>query len=214
MSTVLPPAARSILLALIAVHLLIIAASNYLVQIPVQFLGLHTTWGAVSFPLVFLATDLTVRIYGAATARRIILGAMLPALVISYVFSVLFYQGVFQGFSGFSQLNTFVARIAVASLLAYLAGQLLDVRVFSYFRAHHAWWVAPALSTVIGGFIDTLLFFSIAFYRSSDTFMAEHWPEIAIVDYGFKLAISLALFVPAYGIFMNAISARLRQHPG
>lgn len=202
---------RKALILLIFTHLSIIAASNYLVQKPVEVFGFQTTWGAFTFPLIFLATDLTARVYGASLARRIIFGAMLPALVISYVLSVLFYEGVFQGFSGLTELNTFVARIAVASFIAYVIGQLLDVRIFSRLRANQRWWIAPAFSTVIGGAVDTLLFFSIAFYRTTDEFMAANWPEIAIVDYIFKLAISLLLFVPAYGILMNSFSSRMKQ---
>ncbi len=197
---------------LLFIHLVVIAASNYLVQIPIQVFGFQTTWGAFTFPIVFLATDLTVRLFGATEARKIIFAAMLPALLISYVLSVLFYEAEFQGLAGLKQLNVFVARIAVASLIAYVCGQLLDVLVFSQFRRMHRWWIAPALSTTLGGFVDTLLFFSIAFYRSSDAFMALNWPEIAAVDYIFKLMISLSLFVPAYGVTMSIVSSRLRQH--
>lgn len=199
------------LLPLALVHLLIIAASNYLVQIPITIFGFHSTWGAFSFPLIFLATDLTVRIYGASQARRIVFSVMLPALVISYVFSVLFRDGQFQGFSQLLEFNSFVARIAIASLLAYSVGQLLDVFVFSKLRQIKQWWVAPASSTILGGLIDTALFFFIAFYQSADGFMATHWPEIATVDYAFKLLVSLILFVPIYGVLMSAIASRIKN---
>jgi hypothetical protein len=197
------------LLILVSFHLFIIAASNYLVQIPVSIFGFQTTWGAITFPFIFLATDLTVRIFGAPLARRIIFTAMLPALLISYVFSVLFYEGQFQGLAGLGEFNTFVARIAIASFIAYVIGQILDVQVFNRLREKASWWIAPAASSVIGGLLDTLLFFSIAFYQSSDEFMAANWPEIAAVDYAFKLLISLALFVPAYGLFMKTIAQRM-----
>lgn len=197
------------LLILVLFHLFIIAASNYLVQIPVSIFGFHTTWGAITFPFIFLATDLTVRIFGAALARRIIFTVMLPALIISYVFSVLFFEGQFQGLAGLSEFNTFVARIAFASFIAYVIGQVLDVQIFNRLRAQRQWWVAPAASSVIGGLLDTILFFSIAFYQSTDEFMAANWPEIAAVDYAFKLLISMALFVPAYGLFMKTIAQRM-----
>lgn len=71
-------------------HLLVITSSNYLVQLPISIFGFHTTWGAFSFPFIFLATDLTVRIFGAPLARRIIFAVMLPALFISYVISSCF----------------------------------------------------------------------------------------------------------------------------
>jgi len=179
------------------------------VQIPVSVFGLQTTWGAFTFPLIFLATDLTVRIYGASQARRIIFTVMLPALVISYVLSVLFYEAKFQGFDQLASLNIFVARIAIASFVAYTVGQLLDIFVFNKLRENKSWWMAPAASSIIGGFIDTLLFFVIAFYQSTDEFMAANWPEIATVDYAFKLIISIALFVPAYGVLMSSLSKRV-----
>ncbi|WP_022954684.1 7-cyano-7-deazaguanine/7-aminomethyl-7-deazaguanine transporter [Leucothrix mucor] len=209
MNTVPSIASNRTVWYLAAFHLFIIAISNYLVQIPVTLFGLHTTWGAISFPFIFLATDLTIRIYGAATARKIIFMAMLPALLISYVLSVLFFEAQFQGTGALSELNTFVARIALASFVAYTLGQLLDVTVFSKLRQTRQWWVAPAASTVIGGFLDTLLFFAIAFYQSTDEFMAANWPEIAAVDYGIKLLVSLSLFVPAYGLLMNTLVKRI-----
>ncbi|MBK8454639.1 MAG: 7-cyano-7-deazaguanine/7-aminomethyl-7-deazaguanine transporter [Thiofilum sp.] len=208
MNTSVAPS-RNPLALLVVFHLLVIAASNYLVQIPVSFGSVTTTWGAFTFPLIFLATDLTVRLYGAAVARKIIFFAMLPALVVSYVFSVIFYQGEFQGLAPLLTFNSFVGRIALASLLAYLIGQLLDVKVFGLVRQHFTqrWWVAPAVSTVIGGLVDTLVFFGVAFYQSSDAFMAANWPEIATVDYAVKLLVSLLIFVPAYGVAMRTLAA-------
>ncbi|GAA5187075.1 7-cyano-7-deazaguanine/7-aminomethyl-7-deazaguanine transporter [Ferrimonas gelatinilytica] len=204
-----PAQTRRALLILISFHIFIIAASNYLVQLPFQLFGWHTTWGAFSFPFVYLATDLTVRIFGATAARRIIFAAMVPALVISYLVSVVWLDGRYVGLGGLAEFNTFVGRIALASFSAYLLGQLMDIKVFARLRQQAAWWVAPAASTVVGNLVDTLVFFSIAFYASSDPFMAEHWTEIAMVDYGFKLMISLMLFLPAYGLLLRVMSERL-----
>ncbi|TVP14471.1 7-cyano-7-deazaguanine/7-aminomethyl-7-deazaguanine transporter [Shewanella sp. KCT] len=197
------------LLLLVSFHIAIITASNYLVQLPFQLFGFHTTWGAFSFPFVYLATDLTVRIFGQQSARKIILRAMIPALLISYLIGVLFHQGSFQGGDALAQFNNFVFRIAFASFAAYLVGQLMDITVFARLRQAKAWWVAPAASTVIGNLIDTLVFFSVAFYASSDPFMAEHWMEIACVDYGFKLIVSLGLFLPAYGVLLRVLQERI-----
>jgi len=201
------------LVVLVTFHIIIIAASNYLVQIPVQIFGLQTTWGAFSFPFVYLATDLTVRIFGAAEARRIIFGAMMPALVISYVVSVLYYEGAFQGAGGLATLNVFVLRIAFASFVAYAIGQLADIKVFTRLRRNNRWWVAPSASTIFGNLLDTVIFFSFAFYASSDAFMAANWPEIATVDYGFKLFISLMLFLPAYGVLLRILTDRILVQP-
>lgn len=200
---------RKALSFLVVFHLLIIASSNYLVQLPFTIFGFHTTWGAFTFPFIFLATDLTVRIFGAAMARQIILRVMLPALAISYVLSVLFYQGEYQGWSHLGEFNLFVARIAIASFMAYLLGQIMDVSVFNRLRQTKQWWVAPSCSTIFGNALDTVAFFAIAFYNSPDPFMAENWVEIALVDYSFKLIISLGLFVPMYGVLLNYLIKRL-----
>ncbi|MCG9748441.1 7-cyano-7-deazaguanine/7-aminomethyl-7-deazaguanine transporter [Shewanella sp. Isolate8] len=204
-----PAQIQRALLLLVSFHIAIITASNYLVQLPFQLFGFHTTWGAFSFPFVYLATDLTVRIFGQQSARKIILRAMIPALLISYLIGVLFHQGSFQGGDALAQFNNFVFRIAFASFAAYLVGQLMDITVFARLRQAKAWWVAPAASTVVGNLIDTLVFFSVAFYASSDPFMAEHWMEIASVDYGFKLIVSLGLFLPAYGVLLRVLQERI-----
>ena len=88
------------LLVLVSFHIIIIGASNYLVQIPFQLFGVYTTWGTFSFPLVYLATDLTVRVFGSNRARAIIFRSMIPALLLSYTVSILFFEGKFQGFGG------------------------------------------------------------------------------------------------------------------
>lgn len=202
---------RATLAGLIAFHIIIIIASNYLVQLPITLFGWHTTWGAFSFPFIFLATDLTVRLLGKGPARRVIAQVMLPALVASYVISVLFHQGVFAGLASLGEFNLFVFRIAVASFLAYALGQILDIQVFDRLRGLRQWWIAPSASTIFGNLLDTFLFFSIAFWHSDDPFMAANWVEIASVDYVIKLIISLALFVPLYGMLLNAI---VRMLPG
>ena len=190
-------------------HLLVITSSNYLVQLPVSVFGFHTTWGAFSFPFIFLATDLTVRIFGAPLARRIVFAVMIPALMISYVISSLFYMGEWQDFGALAHFNLFVARIAAASFMAYALGQILDVHVFNRLRQSRHWWLAPTASTLFGNISDTLAFFFIAFWRSTDPFMATHWVEIALVDYCFKVLISIVFFLPMYGVLLNMLLKRL-----
>lgn len=205
---------RHLLAAMVAFHIVIIAASNYLVQLPFTLFGWHTTWGAFSFPFIFLATDLTVRLFGKQPARAIIARVMLPALAISYLVSVIFPRGTYAGLEGLSEWNLFVARIALASFMAYVLGQLLDIHVFDRLRRMRWWWVAPAVSTLFGNLADTLAFFSIAFHNSPDPFMAAHWPEIAWVDYVIKLAISLLFFLPLYGLLLGWLSRRLVSMTG
>ena len=204
---------RRALCILIGFHVLVIAASNYLVQLPIQVFGLYTTWGTFSFPFVYLATDLSVRIFGDQKARIIIFGAMLPALIASYVVSALFFEGTFQGFGQLAYVNTFILRIALASFIAYLLGQLADIKIFSQLRKHKKWWIAPAGSTICGNLLDTIVFYAIAFWASSDTFMGAHWPEIAAVDYGFKLFVSILLFLPLYGVLLRTITNKILAEP-
>lgn len=213
MPTFSPSARRATLAGLIAFHILIIIASNYLVQLPISLFGWHTTWGAFSFPFIFLATDLTVRLLGKEPARRVIARVMLPALVASYIVSVLFHDGAFGGFAALGEFNLFVFRIALASFLAYAFGQLLDIQVFDRLRRMRQWWIAPTASTILGNLLDTFVFFSIAFWHSSDPFMAANWVEIASVDYAIKLTVSLILFVPLYGILLNWIVRQLPRNP-
>ncbi len=204
----------NILFLLSLFHIITVTASNYLVQIPFQLAGFHTTWGAFTLPFIFLATDLTVRIFGSEQARKIIFMAMFPALLVSYLVSVLFVDGSFQGVESLNSFNLFVARIAVASFAAYLVGQIMDITVFNRLRSRAAWWVAPACSTVLGNLIDTLSFFSLAFAGSADPFMAANWMEIALVDYGYKLLISILFFLPLYGVLLNHLMGRLEMKSG
>jgi uncharacterized integral membrane protein (TIGR00697 family) len=212
-SASLPPSRASAYLALlVAFHIVIVIASNYLVQLPVDLFGFHSTWGAFSFPFIFLATDLTVRLIGKTQARKVIMRAMVPALIASYFVSVLFHEGRFNGVGALGEFNSFVFRIAFASFAAYVLGQLMDVHVFDRMRrGDMRWWVAPAASSVVGQALDTATFFSIAFWHSSNPFMAAHWGEIAAVDYAIKLSVSLLLFVPMYGIALNAIIRFIKQ---
>ena len=199
---------------LVAFHIAIVIASNYLVQLPITLWGFHSTWGAFSFPFIFLATDLTVRLIGKPAARRVITRAMVPALLASYAVGVLFHEGGFKGLAALAEFNTFVFRIAFASFAAYVLGQLLDIQVFDRIRqSSSAWWLAPAAASVFGQALDTLAFFAIAFWHSPDPFMATHWVEIAWVDYVIKLAVSLLLFVPAYGVALAAIVRSLGRVP-
>ena len=201
---------RRSLLLLSLFHIFIISLSNYLVQITFEIklpfdISIPTTWGTFSFPFIFLVTDLTVRVFGAELARKIIFVVMLPALLISYLLSVIFFEGQFQGFSALNEFNSFVFRIALASFMGYVVGQLMDIFVFNRLRQGKRWWLAPASSTTFGSLIDTFVFFAVAFYQSSDAYMAEHWFTIGMVDYVFKLFVSLILFLPLYGILLNFI---------
>ena len=205
------PQKRSSLKLLAFFHIFILTISNFLVQrtfeitVPFTDYVIPTTWGTFTFPFIFLATDLTVRVFGAELARKIIFVVMFPALLISYVISVLFFETQFQGFSALSEFNFFVFRIALASFSGYVVGQILDILVFNRLRQGKSWWLAPTCSTIFGTMIDTFVFFAVAFYQSEDAYMAEHWFTIGMVDYAFKLFVSLLLFLPLYGVVLKFI---------
>jgi len=192
-------------------HIFIIAASNYLVQFPITVFGFKATWGAFTFPFIFLATDLTVRIYGPRLGRRIIFYAMFPALIVSYLVTVGFRHGVWLGFGQLLSFDLFVARIAIASFSAYVLGQIMDVYVFNRLRQNRQWWHAPAASAVIGNLVDTYAFFYIAFYKTSDAYLAENLVEIATVDYIFKMMVNAIFFLPLYKVILDQLMVRLRK---
>lgn len=202
---------RRSLILLSLFHIFVITLSNYLVQmtfeVKIPFTDIHvpTTWGTFSFPFIFLATDLTVRVFGSELARKIIFMVMFPALISSYIISVLFFETKFQGFGALAEFNNFVFRIALASFAGYAIGQLMDIFVFNQLRQKAKWWVAPTSSTLFGSLIDTFVFFGVAFYKSDDPYMAEHWFSIGTVDYFVKVVVSMLLFLPLYGVLLNFI---------
>ncbi|KTD18817.1 membrane protein [Legionella lansingensis] len=185
--------------SLILAHISIIAAANTLVQYPFMLFGFRTTWGAFSYPLIFILTDLTTRLLGQQVARKVIYIAMLPGLFCSYFISN------FYAHNDLLSYNPGALRVAFASFCAYVLGQLLDIAIFQRFRQQQKWWVAPSISNVFGNFFDTYCFFFIAFYQSDNVFLSTHWPEIAIVDLIFKLMISLISFVPLYGFILKLV---------
>lgn len=199
-----------LLLLLVVFHIVIIASSNYLVQFPLSIFGFNATWGAFTFPLIFLATDLTVRLLGAKLGRRIIFFTMFPALVVSYIITVCFQDGSWLGINSLFSFNLFVARIALASFAAYVLGQILDIYVFNTLRQHKQWWRAPFASAIFGNLLDTFTFFSIAFYKTSDVYLSENLVEIATVDYIFKMIINALFFLPLYKVILNQILKRIQ----
>lgn len=196
---------------LTAFHIVIIAASNYLVQFPIDIYKFTTTWGAFTFPFIFLVTDLTVRTFGATLARKIIFRAMLPALFVSYFITVGFRNGVWSEWSSFYNLSTFSIRIVLASFAAYVVGQIMDIYVFNKLRQAKHWWYAPVAAAIFGNFVDTYSFYYIAFYKGSDSFLAQNVFELATVDYAFKMFISTLFFLPMYKVLLDKITIGIRN---
>ena len=183
---------RKLITYLVLGHCFIIAISNYLVQFPINIFGLDYTIGTFTFPIIVLATDLTVRLSNATNARKVVGYAFIPAFIISYVFADF--------------------RIAIASVLAYSIGQMLDVFVFSKvrdrvgddgFNLSSYWYLAPVVSTFFAQLIDTYLFYGVAFYNSTDDFMRENWDLIAFNDFILKLVVCYLAFLPIYVLILN-----------
>jgi queuosine precursor transporter len=187
---------------LVIAHMVIICVSNILVQIPISVFGLRTTWGAFSYPLIFVLTDLATRLLNAKIARKVVYMAMLPGLISSFFISNWFEYGYFFA------CNVMVMRIALASFSAYILGQLIDILFFVKLRQQKKWWVAPTVASIFGNFLDTYCFFFIAFYQGRNAYVSAHWMEIATVDLAFKLIISLVSFIPVYGLVLSWASRR------
>ena len=100
---------------------------------------------------------------------------------------------------------------ALASLSAYLIGQLADILVFQRLREMKQWWPAPTASSIFGNLLDTYAFFAIAFYHTNDAFMAEHWIGIGFVDYLVKITANLVIFLPVYGVRLNYLIKKIED---
>ena len=192
-----------------ACHIFLLTLSNVLVQYPFSLFGFHTTWGAFSYPAIFILTDLTARICNANVARKIIFCSMIPSLVISYVIASYIEVVSTQNWANLWALHLMPLRIALACFVAYAVGQLLDIAVFQRYRTASSWYLAPVLSSTVGNILDTILFFTIAFYHGNNLFLSQHWPEIALVDVFFKIAISVIAFVPLYGLVLTVLSRKM-----
>ena len=191
---------RIMMAKLVALHIFVIVISNALVSIPVEILGVKLTWAAFVYPLVILATDLTVRLIGKGIARATIAAAY-PLAIIGSI-AVVLLEGA---------PESVAYRIGFGSATAYLIGCLLDVYVFQYVREKFTqqWWAAPALSMVVANFIDSYVFFSIAFSGGVDEYMAANWPEIALSQSILKIVVGFIVFLPAYGLLLNYLKKRV-----
>ena len=192
---------RSMMVKLALLHVIVIVVSNALVAIPVEIFGVKLTWAAFTFPIVVLATDLTVRMLGKNIARATIAAAY-PLAIIGSI-AVVALEGA---------PMSVALRIGFASATAYAVGTMLDVYVFQYLRERYkAWWLAPALSTIVANIIDSYTFFAVAFHNSADAYMAANWMEIAGSQTVLKIVVGLVLFLPAYGLLLKALSGKLRE---
>ena len=167
---------------------LTVALSNYLVQFPVNYFNLQDifTYGAFTYPVAFLITDLTNRRYGKLVARKIVYIGFILGIFLTLYFS-----------TDFSNLVS--KRIAIASGSAFLIAQLLDVQVFDKFR-RKVWFVAPLISSLIGSTVDTFLFFSIAFYGTG-----INWVTLSLGDLLIKILVTIAMLIP-FRILLSSVN--------
>ena len=166
---------------------LVVVFSNYLVQFPVQYFGLNEilTYGAFSYPVTFLITDLANRAYGKLVARKVV--------YVGFTIGVLLTLFVSTNFSDIISI-----RIAIGSGVAFFIAQNLDVQIFDFLRKK-IWFVAPLASSVTGSIVDTFLFFSIAFYATDIP-----WLSLAFGDLVVKLFIALVMLIP-FRMLINRI---------
>lgn len=157
---------KGLLVGIIAMAF-VVAVSNILVAYPI---GNWLTWAAFIYPLAFFVTDMSNRVLGTAAARRVVFVGFIVGVLLSLIFAE--------------------PRIAIASGVAFLTAQLLDVLIFDRLR-RSAWWRAPLFSSTIASAIDTAIFFSIAFVGTS-----VPWVTLAIGDYGIKMFMALILLIP------------------
>ena len=158
---------------------LVVLSSNYLVQFPVKYYGLQNilTYGAFTYPIAFLITDLANRSYGKQIARKIVYFGFVVGISFTLFFS-----------TNFSDLIS--VRIAIGSGTAFIVAQLLDVQIFDKLR-EKSWYVAPLSSSVIGSTVDTFLFFSISFYATG-----VPWFTLSLGDLAIKLFVTLVMLIP------------------
>ena len=157
----------------------VVLSSNYLVQFPINYYGLNEilTYGAFSYPIAFLITDLANRSYGKRVARKIVYFGFLLGIGFTVLFS-----------TDFADLISI--RIAIGSGIAFLTAQLLDVQIFDRLRKKE-WFVAPLTSSMIGSTIDTFLFFSISFYGTG-----VPWVTLSLGDLIVKVIVALIMLIP------------------
>ena len=170
---------NKLLLLLSVLMGVVVLASNYLVQFPIKYYGLEEilTYGAFSYPIAFLITDLANRSYGKLAARKIVYTGFIIGITFTLFFS-----------TNFSDLIS--VRIAIGSGTAFMVAQLLDVKIFDQLRKKQ-WFVAPLTSSFIGSIVDTFLFFSISFYGTEIP-----WVTLSFGDLVVKILVALIMLIP------------------
>ena len=165
----------------------VVLSSNYLVQFPIKYFDLEEllTYGAFSYPIAFLITDLANRSYGKIVARKIVYVGFILGVIFTLIFST-------------DYANLISIRIAIGSGTAFMIAQLLDVQIFDKLRKKK-WFIAPLTSSLIGSTVDTFLFFSIAFYATGIP-----WVTLSLGDLTVKIFVALLMLVP-FRLLLSAV---------
>jgi queuosine precursor transporter len=179
---------KSLLYTLTILMGLIVILSNYLVQFPIKYFNLEKilTYGAFSYPITFLITDLANRAYGKIIAKKVVYVGFIIGIFLTLVVSTNFSDSI-------------SIRIAVGSGLAFFIAQNIDIEIFNKLRKNANWFVAPFFSSIIGSSIDTFIFFSVSFYKTGIP-----WVSLAIGDLMVKILIALMMLIP-FRILLNKI---------
>ena len=175
----MPKIKNKLLLLLAILMAVIVVLSNYLVQFPVNYFSLENllTYGAFTYPIAFLITDLSNRRYGKDYAKKIVYFGFVIGVLITFYFS-----------TNYSDLISI--RIAIASGIAFFTAQLIDVNIFDKLRKKK-WYIAPLTSSIFGSSIDTFLFFSISFYGTG-----INWITLSLGDLLVKIIVALLMLIP------------------
>ena len=178
---------NKLLLLLSVLKGVVVFSSNYLVKFPINYLGLENllTYGAFSYPVAFLITDLSNRRYGKDVAKKIVYLGFVLGIFLTLYFS-----------TNYSDLISI--RIAIGSGVAFLVAQLVDVHIFNRLRKK-TWFIAPLTSSLIGSTIDTFLFFSISFYGTE-----INWVTLSFGDLSVKILVALMMLIP-FRLLINHI---------
>ena len=171
---------KNLFILLLAVMGLVIISSNYLVQFPVKKFGLENilTYGAFTYPISFLVTDISNRAFGKLIAKKVVYFGFFTGILLTLLVS-----------TNFSEVIS--VRIAIGSGIAFLIAQLIDINIFDRLRRNKSWFIAPLFSSTIGSVIDTFLFFIIAFYGTQ-----VPWLTLSLGDLSVKLLIAFLMLIP------------------
>ena len=192
---------QRLLLQLMLLHTLIITVSNYLVNFKFFIFGSPIAYSTLTYPFIFISTDLTVRLIGRDMGRKLVLASFIPGGIASCV--MLLATGA---------PETVAYRISIASAISYLTATMLDVYAFQWLRdKYKQWWIAPFFSGNVTMIVSTYIFFACAFIGSANAFMAENWPIVATNGVLGKMLFGSALIVPVYGVVLNWLLGKQKQ---